>query len=353
MLYSWDLLAFVENDIKRVIAYSTMSQLGYMMAANGASAFSAGIFHLATHACFKALLFLAAGSVIIAMHHEQDIRNMGNLRKYMPITYITFLVGSLALAAIPPFAGFYSKEAIIEAVHLADIPGASYAYVCLLLGSFATAYYTFRVFFLAFHTEERMDKHTRQHLHETSWTMTLPLILLAIPSAILGILLAYKMLYSPHLCWATVLRVFTQYNVLGKLAEEFSGVFTEIWESFKHLPVWFSLLGIGAAWVTCIKMPMIRTVLSKRLSLLRFILIAKYGFDAFNQRVIVPFVRGVSEFFYRWADRKLIDDVFVDGSGRNVTRVSQRLRRLQTGYLYHYAFVMMLGLLGLLCWFLL
>ncbi len=180
------LLAFVENDIKRVIAYSTMSQLGYMMAANGASAFSAGIFHLATHACFKALLFLAAGSVIIAMHHEQDIRKMGNLRKYMPITYITFLIGALALAAIPPFSGFYSKDAIIEAVHLATIPGAHYAYICLLFGSFATAYYIFRVFFLAFHTHERMDKHTREHLHETSWTMTLPLILLAIPSVFLG-----------------------------------------------------------------------------------------------------------------------------------------------------------------------
>ena len=144
------MLAFIENDIKRVIAYSTMSQLGYMMAANGASAFSAGIFHLATHACFKALLFLAAGSVIIAMHHEQDIRNMGNLKKYMPITYITFLIGSLALAAIPPFAGFYSKDAIIDAVHFAHVPGVHYAYVCLLLGSFATAYYTFQGFFPGF-----------------------------------------------------------------------------------------------------------------------------------------------------------------------------------------------------------
>ncbi len=218
------LLAFVENDIKRVIAYSTMSQLGYMMAANGASAFSAGIFHLATHACFKALLFLAAGSVIIAMHHEQDIRKMGNLKKYLPITYVTFLIGSLALAAIPPFAGFYSKDAIIEAVHLSTIPGASYAYVCLILGSFATAYYTFRVFFLAFHTNERIDKHTAEHLHEPSWTMTVPLILLAIPSVILGGLLVNKMLFSATPLLAQSIHVAPQYDVLGELGKDFHGI---------------------------------------------------------------------------------------------------------------------------------
>lgn len=347
------LLAFVENDIKRVIAYSTMSQLGYMMAANGASAFSAGIFHLATHACFKALLFLAAGSVIIAMHHEQDIRNMGNLRKYMPITYFTFLVGALALAAIPPFSGFYSKEAIIEAVHAADIPGAGYAYVCLLLGSFATAYYIFRVFFLAFHTEERMDKHVRQHLHETSWTMTLPLILLAIPSALLGILLVYKMLYSPEPLLGGSITVLPSHDVLRELAEEFHGQFSSIFFAFAHLPIWFSLFGIFMAWLTCVQAPVIRDVMARRLSWFKSILTVKYGFDWFNQHAVVPFVRMLSEFFYRWSDRKVIDSLVVDGSGRSVTRISQRMRRLQTGYLYHYAFVMMLGLLGLLCWFLL
>jgi len=347
------LLAFIENDIKRVIAYSTMSQLGYMMAANGASAFSAAIFHLATHACFKALLFLAAGSVIIAMHHEQDIRKMGNLRKYMPITYITFLIGALALAAIPPFAGFYSKDAIIEAVQHATIPGAKYAYVCLLLGSFATAYYIFRVFFLAFHTTERMDKHTREHLHETSWTMTLPLILLAIPSVFLGAVMVEKMLYSEPDLLSNSIYVAARYDVLSVMAEEFPGVWRSIVESWTHLPFWFALIGIFTAWLTCVKLPVIRTQLSKKLMLLQNILAAKYGFDVFNQKIIVPFVRWTSEFFYRWSDRKLIDFWLVDGSGRIISRLSQRLRRLQTGYLYHYAFVMMLGLLGLLCWFIL
>lgn len=346
------LLAFVENDIKRVIAYSTMSQLGYMMAANGASAFSAGVFHLATHACFKALLFLAAGSVIIAMHHEQDIRNMGNLRKYMPITYVTFLIGALALAAIPPFAGFYSKEAIIEAVHQATIPGARYAYICLLLGSFATAYYIFRVFFLAFHTTERMDKHTRAHLHETGWTMTLPLILLAIPSVLLGGVFVQKMLYNqPNLLGSSIYAA-PSYDVLRHLAVEFPGVWRVIPESLMHLPVWFALAGIFMAWLSCVRAPGIRAAFSRYFTAIQHILVAKYGFDDFNQKIIVPAVRGLSEFFYRWTDRKVIDSLAVDGSGRSVSRLSQRLRRLQTGYLYHYAFVMMLGLVGLLFWFL-
>ncbi|HYG53550.1 MAG TPA: NADH-quinone oxidoreductase subunit L, partial [Flavobacteriales bacterium] len=189
-------LALVSNDIKRVIAFSTMSQLGYMMAANGASAFSAGIFHLLTHACFKALLFLAAGSVIIAMHHEQDMQKMGGLRKYLPITYVTFLIGALALAAIPPFAGFYSKDAIIEAVHVSNIFGHGYAYSCLLIGTFITALYIFRALFLTFHTHERFSSDVRAHLHETSPVMTIPLILLAIPSVIIGGLLVKMMLYS-------------------------------------------------------------------------------------------------------------------------------------------------------------
>lgn len=347
------LLAFVENDIKRIIAYSTMSQLGYMMAANGASAFSAGIFHLATHACFKALLFLAAGSVIIAMHHEQDIRKMGNLRKYMPITYITFLIGAWALAALPPFSGFYSKEPIIAAVHHAHIPGAGYAYICLLLGSFATAYYIFRLFFLAFHTTERMDHHTREHLHETSWVITLPLILLAIPSMFLGGIFAHKMLYaSPNLLGSSI-QVASQYDVMSGLAADYPGAWRAMLEAFGDLPFWFALAGVVAAWLTCVKLPAIRAAFSRYLATLQRVLIAKYGFDIFYLKVIVPFVRGVSEFFYRWTDRKVIDAWMVDGSGETVERLSQRLRRLQTGYLYHYAFVMMIGLIALLCWFLL
>ena len=344
------LLGFVENDIKRVIAYSTMSQLGYMMAANGASAFSAGIFHLATHACFKALLFLAAGSVIIAMHHEQDIRNMGNLRKYMPITYITFLIGALALSAIPPFAGFYSKDAIIEAVHHATIPGAKYAYICLLIGSFATAYYIFRVFFLVFHTEERMDKHTREHLHETHWTMTLPLILLAIPSVVVGAIFVKKMLYSQPNLLAGSIYVAPQYNTLN--ADEFHGIWNAILEAFTSLPFWFAIAGILVSWLVCVKAPQIRAVFSKNLTLIEWILKAKYGFDAFYQNVVVRGVQWLSSFFYRWTDRKVIDAWAVDGSGISISKLSQKLRRLQTGYLYHYAFVMMVGLLAFLCWFL-
>ncbi len=347
------LLAIVENDIKRVIAYSTMSQLGYMMAANGVSAFSAGIFHLLTHACFKALLFLAAGSVIVAMHHEQDIRNMGNLRKYMPITYVTFLIGALALAAIPPFSGFYSKEAIIEAVHLSTIPGAFYAYVCLLIGSFVTAYYIFRVFFLAFHTKERMNSKIQHHIHESSWVITLPLILLAIPSLFLGAILVQKILFSSPGLLGDSIKVDPSYNVLEQLAEEYKGVFATLIDSFRHLPFWFAISGVVFAWLSCVKVPAIRKFFAEHFHFLRYILVAKYGFDHFNRFVIVPGVRFLSEFFYRVTDRKLIDSFMVDGSGRTVARLSRRLKRLQTGYLYHYAFAMMIGLLGFLCWFIL
>ncbi|MFN7097883.1 MAG: NADH-quinone oxidoreductase subunit L, partial [Gammaproteobacteria bacterium] len=192
------ILALVQNDIKRVIAYSTLSQLGYMIAALGASAYSAGMFHLFTHACFKALLFLAAGSVILGMHHEQDMRKMGNLWKYMPITYVTFLVGALALCAIPPFSGFYSKDTIIDAIHVASIPGAKYAYICVLLGSFVTALYTFRAFFLTFHTKERMDEHTREHIHESKAVVLVPLIILAIPSILMGWFFAGPMLFDQN-----------------------------------------------------------------------------------------------------------------------------------------------------------
>src|SRR3990167_3013491 len=220
------LLAVIENDIKRVIAYSTMSQLGYMMAANGASAFSAGIFHLMTHACFKALLFLAAGSVIIAMHHEQDIRKMGGLRKYLPVTYITFLIGALALCAIPPFAGFYSKEAVIEAVHLSRIPGAEYAYVCLALGSFVTALYTFRALFMTFHGKENFDAHTRAHVKESPKVVTWPLILLAIPSVFLGATFVYQFLYATPPLLGKAIYVAPQYNVLTIMADHYHFLFS-------------------------------------------------------------------------------------------------------------------------------
>jgi len=336
----------VENDIKRVIAYSTMSQLGYMMAANGASAFGVSIFHLFTHACFKALLFLAAGSVIMGMHHEQDMRKMGNLRKYMPITYVTFLVGSLSLSAIPPFAGFYSKDAIIEAVKLSAIPGATYAYVCLLIGAFVTALYSFRAVFMTFHTEERMDKHIRDKIVESPMVVVIPLLVLAIPSIVIGGILIQPVL-SGGLFGSSVF-VADAHNVVGHIAQHYPGVILAIFESFVHLPFWFGLAGVLTAWYLYIKEPHIPGIIATRLSLLYRILVWKYGFDKFNEVVIVRGSRILSDFFYYAADLKVIDNLIVNGTGRGATRLSRIFRRAQTGYLYHYAFVMILGLLGFL-----
>jgi NADH-quinone oxidoreductase subunit L len=343
------LLAFVEFDIKRVIAYSTMSQLGYMMAANGASAFNAGIFHLMTHACFKALLFLAAGSVIIAMHHEQDLRKMGNLKKYLPITYITFLIGALALAAVPPTAGFFSKDAVIEAVHRSTIFGAEYAYVMLLIGAFVTAFYIFRAFFMAFHTTEKMDEHTRTHLKEHG-IMVFPLILLAIPSLLLGIFTVKPMLYDfPGYLGGSV-TVLPQYNVLATMSADFHGVWHSVMDAVYTLPFWFSIAGIFSAWLAVIALPQMAVFFRKHLSWLHRILVAQYGFDIFNNWIFVRGAYRMSEFFYRVGDLKVIDSGMVNGSGRGVARISQLLRKLQSGYLYHYVFMMIVGLLGFLVW---
>ncbi len=237
------LLAFVEFDIKRVIAFSTMSQLGYMIAADGASAYSAGIFHLLTHACFKALLFLSAGSVILALHHEQDMRKMGGLRKYLPATYITFLIGALSLAAIPPFAGFYSKDTIIEAVAHSTIPGARYAYACLLIGAFVTGYYIFRAFFMTFHTTERMSPKLKSTLKETPLNMRGPQWILSVPSVLLGAALIYWIIYRrPSLLGSSVM-VLPQHNVLSTMAGGFHNVFYMTYHSLIALPFWASVLG--------------------------------------------------------------------------------------------------------------
>lgn len=343
------LLAFVEFDIKRVIAYSTMSQLGYMMAANGASAFNAGIFHLMTHACFKALLFLAAGSVIIAMHHEQDLRKMGNLKKYLPITYITFLIGALALSAVPPTAGFFSKDAVIEAVHSSTIYGAHYSYIVLLIGAFVTAYYIFRAFFMAFHTKERMDEHTRSHLKE-HWVMLFPLILLAIPSLLLGIFTVKPMLFDSPGFLGNSVTVLPQYNVLAMMSARFHGVLADVRGCIYTLPFWFSIAGIVSAWFMVIVAPSCAEFFAKRFSWIRRFLIAQYGFDIVNDWVFVRGSRSMSEFFFHTGDLKIIDSGMVDGSGRNVTRISSLLRKLQSGYLYHYLFIMIVGLLGFLVW---
>ncbi len=344
------LLAVVENDIKRVIAFSTMSQLGYMMAANGAGAYEAGIFHLATHACFKALLFLGAGSVIIAMHHEQNLHKMGNLRKYMPITFITFLIGTLAITAIPPLSGFFSKDTIIEAVKESHVSGATYAYLCLLIGAFVTAVYSFRALFLAFYTSERMDEETRSHLHETSALITVPLIILALASVFVGIIFVGPMLFSVPGLMGQAIAVQAELNPLTELSKEFHGVWPMVFHGFLGLTFWFTFAGIFTAWYCYIKNPTIPGILEQRFAAIRFILLKRYGFDDFNRLFFVRGTQTLSQFFYYVTDAKIIDSWLVNGSGRGVRRVAAVVRRLQSGYLYHYAFAMIIGIVALLLW---
>lgn len=342
-------LAFVEFDIKRVIAYSTMSQLGYMMAADGVSAYSASIFHLMTHACFKALLFLCAGSVIIAMHHEQDLRKMGNLKKYLPVTYTCFLIGALALTAIPPFSGYYSKDAIIEAVHASTIPGSGYAYICLLLGGFVTAFYIFRALFMAFHGKERMSTDLQKHLKEHR-VMLIPMIMLAIPSVILGGIIVKPMLYTfPGILGGSV-TVLHEYNVLAEMASQFHGFWAYTFSAFLHAPFWFAAAGIVLSWFVVLGNAKFVESMRRRLSLANYILVNQYGFDAFNDFFLVRGTRKLSHFFFHVGDMKILDHFIVNGTGRGINRISGWIRKLQTGYLYHYVFVMMVGLLGLLAW---
>lgn len=347
------LLAFVEFDIKRVIAYSTMSQLGYMMAADGASAYSTGIFHLLTHGCFKALLFLAAGSVIVAMHHEQDLRHMGNLKRYLPWTCVCFLIGALSLSGIPPFAGFFSKDSIIEAVHASSLPGAGYAYTCLLVGAFVTAFYIFRAYFMAFHTEERMSAAVREHLHEPTWFIRLPLVLLAIPSVVLGVCLVNGfVLASPGILGDSITVLPVHQAVMQTLQSAFVGAWSMVLDAWASPAVWFAVAGVFAAWWLVVAMPQIRARLVMTMPRLHAVLVKQYGFDALNDWLFVRGFRGLSKFFYQNADLKLIDHWMVDGSGRGVSRLSRLMRRMQSGYLYHYAFAMIIGLLLFLFWLL-
>lgn len=342
------ILGVVQNDIKRVVAYSTLSQLGYMVAALGASAFSAGIFHLATHAAFKALLFLSAGSVILAMHHEQDMRKMGGLARYLPITYISFLIGALALAAIPPFSGFYSKDAIIDAVHYSTITGSGYAYVALVIGAFITALYIFRALFMTFHGKPRMDKETQSHLHENGWVVWLPLVLLAIPAVVLGFLWIKPLLFGHAL--SDAITVAPQYDVLATMAQDFPGVLTMTLHSVMTLPFWFAIAGIVIAWYCYAINTTVPAKIANRMSVVYKILIEKYGFDSFNEKVFVRGTRAIANVFYRVGDIKILDDVLIHGSGRLIQWMSNQLRRLQSGYLYHYALAMILGLVILVLW---
>ena len=345
------LLAIVEFDIKRIIAYSTMSQLGYMMAANGAGAYQIGIFHLMTHACFKALLFLSAGSIIMALHHEQDIRKMGGLRSKLPWTYICFLVGGLALAAIPPFAGFYSKDSIIEAVHISSIPGAHYAYWCLVLGAFVTAFYTFRAFFLTFHGETRMDPKAYSEVHEYGWVIVVPLVLLAIPSLLLGWFAIYPMLYAPNGWLHSSITLVPHAKLMATMAADFHSPLAMIGHAFKTVAFYLSVIGIIIPWYLYIARPGFAEKIATRFSVIVRILKAGFGFDKFNEIFFVRGTKVLSKTCYKQIDMKLIDHYVVNGSGRYINGLSSVLRRMQTGYLYHYIFVMLLGLIAFL-WYL-
>ncbi|MEW5943093.1 MAG: NADH-quinone oxidoreductase subunit L [Pseudomonadota bacterium] len=356
-------LGIIQNDIKRVVAYSTLSQLGYMTVALGASAYAAGIFHLMTHAFFKALLFLGAGSVIIAMHHEQDMRKMGGLKKYMPITYWTAVIGSLALAGIPPFAGFFSKDAIIEAVAESHLAGSGFAYFAVLCGVFITALYSFRMLFLTFHGKERFeihhghDGHGHGHddhghggaPHETPWVVTVPLMALAVPSVIAGFLYIEPMLFGGFFGDAIMVR--PEHDVLGHMKEEFHGVLAFMLHGVLALPFWLALAGIGAAWFLYMKRPELPARIKEKAGIIYNVLENKYGFDAFNDWFFAGGARQLGRGLWRFGDVTVIDGFFVNGAARVVGWMSTVIRRLQSGFIYHYAFAMIIGAFVLMTWF--
>ncbi len=373
-------LGMIQNDIKRVVAYSTLSQLGYMTVALGASAYSVAIFHLMTHAFFKALLFLAAGSVIIAMHHDQDIRNMGGLRKYMSITHWTFLIGSLALIGTPFFSGFYSKDSIIEAVEYSHLPGSGFAYFAVVAGVFITAFYSFRLYFLVFHGEERFGKvhhadhapaspgHAGAHAddgahadaaahehhglapgqkpHESSWVVTFPLVLLAIPSVFIGYITIEPLLFGNY--FKEAIYIATAHGSMAELAEEFHGPFAMVVHVVKEYPVWIALSGVVTAWFFYMKRPDIPAAIQKRFQAIYTLLDNKYYFDRFNDWFFAGGARGASRLLWKFGDVQLIDGVMVNGTAKLVGLFSGVLRHLQSGYIYHYAFSMIIGVFVLL-----
>ena len=342
-------LGIIQNDIKRVIAYSTLSQLGYMAVALGVSAYSAAIFHLMTHAFFKALLFLGAGSVIIALHHEQDIRKMGGLWKYMPITWITFLLGTLALIGTPGFAGFYSKDSILEAVHYSHIAGSGFAYFAVMLGVFVTSFYSFRLYFIVFHGKERMDHHTQEHLHETPAVVTVPLILLAIPSVVIGAMTIEPMLFGK--VFEGVIAVAPVHNVLEHVAEHFHGAMSFALHGLTGLPFILVLAGFGSAFYLYMVKPELPDRIQQRFAKLYDIMDRKYLFDEFYQAFFMRGSQNLGTVLWKYADAGLIDGLMVNGTARLVGWFSAVTRYLQTGYLYTYAFAMIIGLLILLTWF--
>ncbi len=345
------LLGIAQNDIKRIIAYSTLSQLGYMTVALGSSAYAAGIFHLMTHAFFKALLFLAAGSVILALHHEQDIRRMGGLKRYLPITYWTCLAGALALIGFPGTAGFFSKDALIEAVGHSTTPGASYAFICVVAGVFVTGLYTFRMFFLVFHGQERVDEDARQNLHESPWVVTLPLILLAIPSLFIGWPTIGPVLFGDY--FGSSLTILQQHDVLRELGTDFHGALGFVEHGLMSPVVYLAAAGVFVAWYLYLRNPAIVPALQRRFSHLYQLLLNKYYFDEINDKVFARGSLAIGNIFWRVGDVVVIDGAFVNGSARFIGWVSEALSRIQTGYLYRYAFAMVIGLCALTGWILL
>jgi NADH-quinone oxidoreductase subunit L len=350
------LLGIVQNDIKRVVAYSTLSQLGYMTVALGASAYGAAIFHLMTHAFFKALLFLAAGAVIIAMHHEQDIRKMGGIRKYMPITYWTSLVGSLALIGFPGTAGFFSKDLLIEAVRESHWhgQGAVYwiAYLSVLLGVFVTALYSFRMFFLVFHGEERMDAHTKSHLHETPWVVTLPLVMLAIPSLVIGWVTVEPVLFGGFFGDAIVVQ--SSHDVLGHMGEAWHGPTGLLLHAWQTPVFWLAMAGLATAVFLYLLRPDLPAKIKSRVEGLYKLLDRKYYFDDLYINGFAAWARSLGTMLWKRGDQFLIDGVLVNGTANSVGRLAGVMRQLQSGYLYTYAFAMIIGLtmfLGWLIWF--
>ncbi|WP_334119530.1 NADH-quinone oxidoreductase subunit L [Limnobacter sp.] len=360
-------LGIIQNDIKRVVAYSTLSQLGYMTVALGVSAYPVAIFHLMTHAFFKALLFLGAGSVIIGMHHDQDIRNMGGLWKYMPITWLTSLLGSLALIGTPFFSGFYSKDSIIEAVHFSTLPAADFAYFAVVAGVFITAFYSFRMYFLVFHGKERFhdiqhhddhghDDHHDSHAHhgpvqphESRWVVTLPLILLAIPSVIIGYIAVEPMLHGTF--FEGVITIKPEHGAMASLSRIFHGAAAMGVHSLQTAPFWLALAGVVAAAVCYLWVPAIPAAFMKVLKPVHTLLDNKYYMDKFNEVVFAGGARGLGEALWKFGDRMLIDGLLVNGSARLVGLISGVVRFAQSGFIYHYAFAMILGVLAMIITF--
>jgi NADH-quinone oxidoreductase subunit L len=356
-------MGIIQNDIKRVVAYSTLSQLGYMTVALGVSAYSVAVFHLMTHAFFKALLFLGAGSVIIGMHHDQDIRNMGGLRKYMPITWLTSLLGSLALIGTPFFAGFYSKDSIIEAVHFSKLPGAGFAMFAVTLGVFVTAFYSFRMYFLVFHGKERFrhkpfpgehdhhdDGHGHVHEpHESPWVVTAPLLLLAIPSVVIGALTIGPMLHGDFFKDAITVDA-SRHAAMAELGKAFHGWVAMGVHALTTVPFFLALAGVVVAYVFYLVTPAVPAAIAKALSPVVRILENKYYMDWINENIVAAAARKLGLGLWKGGDQAVIDGLLIDGSARAIGGIASLTRLIQTGYIYWYALVMLLGVFGLLTW---